>query len=288
MVSTVRILANGTRGGVVTGSGLHERAKRGEVSGWSVGSSRRNTAFLMSVDAPALTCGGLFGLTFTFTVGAEVPEAGEWARACKNLRDRMRRLGCVRYHMVTEFQARGAPHLHGIAYFRQDWLTGLSRLVSALVDGWLELAEGTGARRRGQVVRLVESEVGWLEYLAKHAARGVQHYQRARATMPASWRSGSSGRMWQRGGDWPQGPELELELDDVAWFRLRRLTRAYRLAKVRSWGKGRGAAIRAARRSLRHPDARLSRLRGLAVWLPQHLALSMVANVHANGGQVSS
>jgi hypothetical protein len=242
----------------------------------------------MSVDGPALTCGGRFGVAFTLTVGAEIPGGPEWVRVQRRLLDWMRVQGVVFWHVVTEFQARGAPHLHGMAYFPQHMLPQVGELASGLVAQWVRLVGATGATGRGQVVKLVTAEVGWLEYLAKHASRGAMHYQRARETMPASWRDGGAGKMWRKGGPWPRGLELDMELDDVAWYRLRRLVRAYRVAKVRGYPKGRARAIRAARGMLRHADPKLSRLRGVAEWAPQNLTLSMLANVASNGGEVES
>lgn len=49
------------------------------------------------------------------------------------------------------------------------------------------VASAYGAGLRGQHARIIDGPVGWFQYLAKHAARGVKHYQRTADSIPEGW-----------------------------------------------------------------------------------------------------
>ena len=95
----------------------------------------------------------------------------------------------------------------------------------------------------------MSNELGWLQYLSKHAARGAAHYQRAQGSIPSGW-EGMTGRMWGHLGDFPTHEPLGLELDDCGWFRFRRIVRGWRCAQARSERKVSPGRIKSARRML--------------------------------------
>ena len=95
----------------------------------------------------------------------------------------------------------------------------------------------------------MSNELGWLQYLSKHAARGAAHYQRAQGSIPSGW-EGMTGRMWGHLGDFPTHEPLGLELDDCGWFRFRRIVRGWRCAPARSEKKSQSGRIKSARRRM--------------------------------------
>lgn len=99
------------------------------------------------------------------------------------------RAGMVRLHWVTEWQRRGVPHLHCAIWFPDAYDT------ITPTRAWVEVASAYGAGLRGQHARIIDGPVGWFQYLAKHAARGVKHYQRTADSIPEGWqkRPGACG-----------------------------------------------------------------------------------------------
>ena len=193
---------------------------------------------------------------------------------------RFSRMGLIRGHWVTEWQKRGVPHLHGIFFFPEDAGEMRARMVSA----WCEVAAEFGAGVKGQHVREVTHIVGWFKYLAKHASRGYKHYQRARENVPDGWKK--TGRVWGYIGDWPLVDEVRYEVDDKAYFWLRRRAQRYVIANARATMReaspfvlgDKGALAKFvearatliwARRMWRHGDRLLSRLRGINEWMPK-------------------
>lgn len=199
------IYQNGLTFKPVTSNTKATPPRRTKITGWSKHAAARNSKFLYSVYVPALQ--GV-GLSFTFTVGKEVPTAKEFHRwrslFFKELR---RRSSVICYHWVIEWQARGAPHLHGVYYYQpaaNDFYPP---------DGiWCRLASASGALHYGQMVRPIRDTTGWLKYLAKHASRSVNNYQRSPDNVPAGWKS-STGRVWGYGGDWPRVEPFEPTFD---------------------------------------------------------------------------
>lgn len=273
----MKVYPNGVTMGRAPKKNDHERAKRGEVTGWSASAARRNLAFLRSIEADSLTG---HGYTVTFTL-KNCPETAEhWKRLREALFMRFTRMGMIRGHWVTEWQKRGVPHLHGIFYFREPGMQ------PAIVNAWLELASEYVVSPKAQHVREVTHIVGWFKYLAKHASRGHQHYQRAAEGIPEGWKK--TGRVWGYVGDWPIAEVKRYQVDDMAFFRLRRVARNMEIANVREkhpvvivdadGNKFQMPGIRLpkdkkaigrARRRLKHNDRELSRLRGISEWLPK-------------------
>ncbi|MBJ5450065.1 hypothetical protein JGG46_24550, partial [Salmonella enterica subsp. enterica serovar Rissen] len=197
----------------------HERAKRGEVKGWSKSASRNNTKFLRSVHVPDLTGAAV---AFTLTIRDCPPSSEDWKILRENFIKRLRRAGMVRLHWLTEWQQRGVPHLHGIAYFPDAYEP------STVIWNWIAVAEKYGCNMRSQHVVPITDMQGWFMYLAKHAGRSETHYQRNPEFVPAGW--AKTGRVWGYCGDWPIDEPVTLDASHKAFCALRRICRNWRLA----------------------------------------------------------
>lgn len=285
----LKVYRNGVTMGRAPKKNDHQRAKRGEVTGWSASAARRNLAFLRSVEADSLTG---HGYTVTLTL-KNCPETAEhWKRLREALFKRFERLGMLRGHWVTEWQKRGVPHLHGIFYFREPGMQW------SIISAWLELADEYVVSAKGQHVREVTHIVGWFKYLAKHASRGHQHYQRSADGIPEGWRK--TGRVWGYVGDWPVAEIERYQVDERAYFRMRRVARGLALAAAREpvpvvmdavtggkvvtpWRLVDAKRVKFARGMLRHGDKELSRLRGVSEWLPKDVMERLIVWMLSEG-----
>lgn len=262
----------------------HQRAQRGNVGGWSVGATRRNTEFLYSIREDLLTGHG-HAVTLTLR---ECPEtAQDWHRLRRAFEARMRRMGMARLHWVTEWQRRGVPHLHGALFFNDD--VRADTVQPFVIQSWLEVASAYGPKWQGQHVHEITGIVGWFQYLSKHAARGVKHYQRSIENMPPGWQE-KTGRMWGKVGDWPTREGMRITLQDQhgdgGWFAYRRLVRSWRVADARASGDA--YRMRSARGMLRCNDAPTSRVRGVSEWITMDTNLALLANLAGRGYVVQS
>lgn len=268
--------------------------KRGACEGWSAHAIRRNLLFLYSVDERGLE--GLQGAAFTLTVRDCPPSAQDWQRARDALFDAMRREGFAFVHWVTEWQARGVPHLHMAVYWPAGVDAFQSGVVGRVLIHWYRIAAPWGPKPQGQHVALIYDVLGWNQYQAKHAARGLKHYQRQGEAIPQSWRGVSTGRMWGKLGDWPVVEPLKVAIDRKAYWAYRRLVRSWRIANARSHplkvqderGRYSGTVpdtrrIRSARGMLRCPHRELSACRGVSEWLPEGVNLAFIANLADRG-----
>ena len=277
----ISLYRHGVTGGVPPMKNDHARALRGDVGGWSEGATRRNTQFLYSVQEQELQG---TGLAVTLTLRDCPPNSDDWHRLRRAWEARQRRAGMVRLHWVTEWQRRGCPHLHGAIWFEPEAVEreGLHRLKAKMLDDWIVLARSYGAGSRGQQAHVITGVVGWFQYLSKHAARGVKHYQRSSENVPDAWKL-RTGRMWGKVGAWPTREKIRLDLQDQhgdgGWFAYRRLVRSWRIADSR----GDPARNRSARKMLTCNEQVLSRVRGISEWIPQDLTLSMLANLALRG-----
>lgn len=257
----------------VPSPGNPEPPKRGACTGWTRATAARNQRFLMSVDHRALDEG--HGMAFTLTVRDCPASAKEWATARDTLLKRVARSGAVRWHWVTEWTKRGVPHLHLVVFWSPE---ALSRMpddapypAEVVLSAWLEIAAQWGTAGRGQHARPLDGVKGWFAYCAKHAARGVFHYQRTEK--PEAWVT--TGRMWGKGGEWPVF-ETSVDVDMATFHVLRRLVRSYLVAEARK-DLGRYASpeverkirrrVRYARRMLVWHDRDVSGIRGLGHWV---------------------
>lgn len=277
MTATLTLFHNGLSAGVP--GRPNYGAKRGGIVGWSAGAARRNLQFLYSIDGAALGCTVAYAFTFTVRECPPSPEA--WAAAVDGFfRSMQRDYGCVRLHWVIEWQKRQVPHLHGCVFFPEE----AAPLPDHVLNAWLYLVR-FGSSTLAQTVKPMTGALGWFQYVAKHTARGVKHYQRSGEAIPAAWR-GRTGRMWGHRGPWPVGASpLRFALDgkegDGAFFAFRRLVRAWRIADARRSGDRR--RIVSARGMLRCPDRARSEVRGVSEWIPVDLADLLLGNLLARG-----
>lgn len=255
---------------------------RKEVGGWSAQSSRRNMKFLWSV-----TTDGLAGKGFSFTLTIRDCPANpqDWAKWCRIYWMRLEAAGAVRIHWVIEWQRRGCPHLHGSVYFREN--VGDDEIRNVVIDGWT-FKNPYGPASAQQRLLPIFDAVGWAQYVAKHAARGVRHYQRSPENIPTHWKQ-KTGRMWGSRGQWPLGTPLKLELEDQrgdgGWHAFRRLVRSYGVAKARS--KGDVSAMVYARSMLKSNRRDLAECRGVSSWVPRAIIEQLVENLDSRGFSVN-
>ena len=285
------LFPNGCTAGFPPGNTDAPKALRSEVSGWSPKSCRANTRFLYSVDSKLLDG---HAVAATLTLKHCPPDSTSWHRLLSILMKRLRRLGLVRGHWVTEWQRRGVPHLHCALYFTHDngqpTHTGRDgeaarvwRLPVTLAAIWCDIASEYGPKPSAQHITPITDAVGWFGYVSKHAARGVSHYQRNPENIPPAWQK-KTGRVWGKVGTWPTRDAVELELSSDAFWRFRRLVRGWRKADARSSGELR--RFLSARRMLTCNKPNLSPVRGVSEWLDLDKALMFVATVAALGGEI--
>lgn len=255
------------------------RGKREAVSGWTDRSTRSNTRFLYSVDERLLSG---HGFALSMTVRDCPPTADDWRVLRETFLKRLRRMGMVRGHWLTEWQRRGCPHMHAAIWFDAELAQRDPFAMHTIKQHWVDLASVYGAGLRGQHVALIEDSIGWFQYLSKHAVRGLKHYQRSSDSMPEGWTT--SGRMWGHVGEWPLVDSLRLELDHAGFAAFRRIVRGWRIADARASGDRH--RIRSARLMLNCNDRNLSAVRGLSEWFPQACADLAILNVATRGYQV--
>lgn len=279
------------RNGLTMGAGGNPQpvgGKRGRVEGWTRAAVRRHTRWLYSVETNALTG---YGWSPTLTLRECPASPEEWTRLRDSYMKALRRSGLLlRAHWVVEWQRRKVPHLHLAVYLSGDISEADARAL--LVDTWVRLAARYGAGIKGQHLGRIDGPLGWLEYLSKHAARGVAHYQRA--GKPEGWET--TGRLWGYVGEWPTVEPVEVTLTRDEFYRFRRLVRSWRLADARAalatapagaaGANARRAAKRrivSARRMLSHPDRDLCRVRGVSEWIPEGLGLALLLVAAGDG-----
>lgn len=294
----LKLYPNGLTGGCPPRKLNPAPALRDECQGWSLRSSRSNTRFLYSVvssDLPVSASGGpLVGLSGSLTL-RRIPESHEdWKGLCHTFFKRLRRKGLYRLHWLTEWQSRGAPHLHFAAWFDTskvaqvvgDLGLPVQAFPALVASDWLQLSAPYRSGPDAQHVVSIFDELGWLQYLAKHASRGAAHYQRAIGSIPAGWEK--TGRMWGHLGDFPTREPLGLELDDLGWFCFRRIVRRWRISQARASKGPRGRRVRSARRMLSCHDPLLSRVRGVSEWIGLDLGLTIAQHLARAGYEVRS
>lgn len=270
--------------------------KRGVVDGWSRSAVRRHTRWLYSVNADNLS--GI-GYAVTLTLADCPPTEKEWTRLRQQWADTLTRSGLVvRSHWVVEWTRRKVPHIHAAVYVPGFVTPYAAQLL--IVGTWLRLAGPKfGSADRGQHLAPISGAVGWLEYLSKHASRGVNHYQRQ--GKPEGWEK--TGRLWGHTGAWPLEDAAEGQISHAEFYRFRRLVRAWRVANAREHltaapagllGEDQRRAARrqlvAARTMLQHPDRDICRVRGVSEWIPEGLgmALLLVASGDGEGARGAS
>lgn len=221
---TVSLYPGGVSGGFAP-TGIRRPGVRQQIKGWTASSARGNIRFLWSVNCDEI--GDAPGWAVTLTLGTTPDNSDQWTSARNAFLERARRAGMTRYHWVTEWTAKGRPHLHAAIY-------GIERANYSLLPAWLDIADSYGwvVNASGQHMVRIDGVQGWLQYVAKHAARGVVHYQRDGA--PEGWEK--TGRLWGRGGDWPVEEAQQLELGEAQFVRFRELCWAWMLDDMRARG----------------------------------------------------
>ena len=257
----------------------HMRGRRDVVTGWTDRSIRSNTRFLYSVDERKLTG---HGFALSLTVKECPPTAEDWKRVREAFVKRLRRMGMIRMHWLTEWQRRGCPHMHAAVWFDEGLRERDPFALRTIVEHWVEVASAFGAGRRGQHVAYIEDAIGWFQYLSKHAARGLSHYQRSSDNIPPGWTT--TGRMWGHLGDWPTNEAIEFRINHKAAAALRRVIRGWRRADARASGDRR--RIVSARTMLKCNQRELSAVRGISEWFPQELADLALLNLATRGFDV--
>lgn len=264
---------------------------RTECHGWTRDALQRNKRFLYSVDERQLTGVG-FAVTLTVRVCPATHD--DWKKLRESFCARLRRLGMIRCHWLTEWQRRGVPHFHLAVWFPQEVVEPWGEHFGQhLISHWLAIANAPyQAQLKGQTVTPIWDVIGWNQYTSKHAARGLSHYQRSPENIPEGWRNVGTGRMWGKLGAWPIQEPSRVEMPYAAFCVLRRMTRSYRLADARlALSKASDAKqartarrrISFARGSLRCPDPRLCAVRGLNEWLPERAQLQALAYLASCG-----
>ena len=273
---TITSYLNGAKAGMPGGN--PSPAKRGVVNGWSSAAVRRHTQWLYSVDALQLTDEGY---AVTLTVRDCPPSALEFHAARRAYIKRLTRMGVTRIHWVIEWQRRRVPHMHLAVYFATDAEASASAPTgskrAALVDAWLEVAAAFAPSARSQYVLPITGHTGWSRYLSKHAARGAAHYQRQ--GKPPGWEK--TGRLWGFTGDWPAMAPMRHVVSREAFWRYRRLVRAWRVADARAASDP--ARIKFARRMLACPLPKLSAVRGTSEWIPEDINAGFLALLASEG-----
>lgn len=273
--------------------------ERTATKGWTSNVARRNEQRLQQVDFEAVDGVPAFvTLTMPAQQMADV-SAAMFHAWLKRWIQYMKRHGLLHYYWILEFQATGNPHLHLLVWLDHDW-DALEQYKA--LRSWVGILNksGVGARLQGQIWENID--VGGeivvdgepvpahpervLMYLAKHAARGVAHYQRQIANMPEDWRY-RSGRVWGHDRGLPLREQEDVETDYPTFHRFRRLVRRWRLAEARGINDHdrRRAAIVQARRSLRCSRRDVSPYRGVSAWVPASVASQLLDAAVSMGGE---
>ena len=274
--------------------------ERTATRGWTPNVARRNEQRLQQIDFDAVEGVPAF-VTLTMPSG----QMGDVSAAMfhgwlKRWLQYMKRHGMSHYYWILEFQASGNPHLHVLVWLDhtpdpletyralRSWVGILNKSdVGARLQGqiWENIDVGGELVVDGERVPAHPERV--LMYLAKHAARGVAHYQRQIENMPEDWQY-RSGRVWGHDRSLPLREQEDFETDYPTFWTFRRLVRRCRLAEARSIKDAdrRRAAIVQARGSLNCGRPDISPYKGVSVWIPSDVASALLdAAVSMGGGE---
>lgn len=269
-MAKLRLYPQGTTG-YIPSPGNSAPVLKTVVSGWSRNSVRSLIRCLYSIDIQALLPGNTL-IAFTLTLRNAPSTPDDW----KSLTQALSRwcfhrdAKCLLW--LTEWQSRGVPHLHGFIVWP------VADTYPDFLNHWVRLCitRGYGAELTAQHASFMDSPVGWCEYLAKHSARGLAHYQRCNSNIPSEWR-GKTGRMWGVRGKVPRRDPIELSLDDRTFFRWRRSIRSRAISLAR--GRRDPKSITYARTMLKHSDPKVSRVRGLSVFADLETSLGILTTL---------
>lgn len=273
--------------------------ERTATRGWTANVARRNEQRLQQIDFD-----GIEGFPAFVTLTMPSQQMGDVSAAMfhgwlKSWLRYMKRHGLVHYYWILEFQASGNPHIHVLSWLDHDW-DALEQFKA--LRSWVGILNksGVGARIQGQIWEGID--VGGelvvdgepvpahpervLMYLAKHAARGVAHYQRQISNMPEDWQY-RSGRVWGHDRGLPLRAQQDFETDYSTFWTFRRLVRRWRCSEARGIKDAdrRRQAISQARRSLRCSRRDVSPYRGVSAWLPASVASQLLDVAVSMGGE---
>ncbi len=264
--------------------------ERTATKGWTSNVARRNEQRLQQIDFDAVDGVPAFvTLTMPAQQMADV-SASMFHGWLKRWLQYMKRHGMQHYYWILEFQATGNPHLHVLVWL--DHMPDALETYKAL-RSWVRMLDksGVGARHQGQIWESIDLDgeivvdgervpahpEHVLMYLAKHAARGVAHYQRQIANMPEDWQY-RSGRVWGHDRGLPLREQRDYECDYATFWAYRRLVRRWRVSEAQSIvdGERRRAAILQARGMLKCGRPDISPYRGVSAWLPASVASQLL------------
>lgn len=271
--------------------------ERTATRGWTVNVARRNEQRLQQIDFDAIEGFPAFvTLTMPSQQMSDVSAAmfHGWLKSWLRY---MKRHGLLHYYWILEFQASGNPHLHLLVWLDHDW-DALEQYKA--LRSWVNMLNkaDVGARQQGQIWESID--VGGeltvdgetvpahpervLMYLAKHAARGVAHYQRQIANMPEDWQY-RSGRVWGHDRGLPLREQQDVECDYPTFWRYRRLVRRWRCGEAQAIvdPSRRRAAISQARGMLKCSRPDISPYRGISAWLPADVASQLLDSAMRGG-----
>jgi len=82
---------------------------------------------------------------------------------------------------------------------------------------------------------------------------------------------------------------MRFDMSREAWFRYRRMLQAYRLHDARRERdpKRRAERIMSARRMFSNPDRKVSEVRGVSEWVPQHVQVGFLGLLADQGHEIS-
>lgn len=224
---TITVNIHGCKAGTPPPPSDHLRTKRKAVSGWSKSASRRNIDFLCSV--PYAKLDGL-GYNFTGTIKDCPDTPDDWKKIREAFFVRLRRMGLIRLHWVTEWQRRGVPHIHCAIWFPDNLCT--IEVRQSIKEHWLAVTAEYRSQYRSQDCGIVYDSVGWIKYVSKHTARGASHYQRSPESIPSEWLK-KTGRVWGKIGQWETKQAVKFRVPSVFYYRFRRVIRNWRIADAR-------------------------------------------------------
>ncbi|MBM6698946.1 hypothetical protein H7U32_01110 [Bifidobacterium pullorum subsp. saeculare] len=224
-----------------------------------------------------------FAVTLTIPADA-MPEvsAATFHRWLRTWIKRAQRAGMVHYYWILEFTAAGTPHVHCTAWMRPEVEINGPLLPVA----WVEILKGSGiaaslSAQDSEKLDMARGPESWLVYQAKHASRGVQHYQRQVESMPPDWQT-TSGRMWGHDRGLPMREPTSWVMSAQSFWVMRRLVQKANTASVTS-GRHRfkdeaakRRAITVSRRMRRCGDLVVSPSRGVGAWLPLPTAVAIM------------
>lgn len=261
------------------GRNTHQRAKRDVVEGWTDASTRRNTRFLYGVDERHLTG---HGFALSLTLRECPPDSEDWKRLREGFFARMRRMGMIRAHWLTEWQRRGCPHMHAAIWFDEGLRDRDPFAIRTIAEHWVALASVYGAGLKGQHVAQITDAKGWFKYMSKHAVRGLSNYQRSPESIPPGW--SRTGRMWGHLGDWPMTDPVRYTLEMHGFWAFRRLVQRWRLADARASGDP--YRLRAARRMLQSANREAGSVRGVSEWIGGEQTQLFLRHLAAMGHEI--